>query len=227
MSDIKRGKMIQESENKLTALVAEIERKFNVEILTMVVGSSTPVGHVKWILFLFFISLSLTVNLSFLFEDYWPSAGQEILMFTGEAVIAYLLAIWLSNFHFFQRFLTSDEDEVRMVEMRSQNEFFKNNFHLTKARNGILFFISKMERRVHIVADEKLSKILSVADKQNLLEAMVSHLKQQASLEDVFIKTLDVFSKELSQHAVNYPKLLRDANVVGVNELGNEMIKKD
>lgn len=218
---------MNDGQTKVKNSVTDIEKSFNVEVLTMIVQSSTPTGHVKWILFLFFVSVALSFNFALFFEDQWLSRSQEVMWIIIEFMAAIGLAAVLSKMEFFQRFLTSDQDEVRMVEARAENEFFKNNFYKTQKRNGILFFISKMEKRVHIVADEKLSKILSDQDKQLLLQVMVENLKKHLALEDVFVKTLEVFKQELAVHAKTHKQLIRDETVAALNELANETIIKD
>lgn len=218
---------MSERQLKLKNLVTDIESSFNVEVLTMVVKSSTPTGHVKWILFLFFISVALSFNFALLFENLWMSKTQELFLFAIELAASAGFAFLLAKIDFFQRFLTSDQDEVRMVEMRAENEFFKNNFYQTKNRNGILFFISKMEKRVQIVADEKLSKILSSEDKQLLITEMVGHLKTHQPLEDVLISTLELFKLKLKEHSQAHRQLLRNPGAENLNVFANDLIKKD
>lgn len=224
----RKNSMTEADQHALKQMIKNIEQRFNIEVLTMQVQRSTPIGHVKWIVFLFLTCVALSSNFLFSFEDLWLSPKIEFLMILLELIVAAILTIYLSRFQVLQRFLTSDQDEIRMVKMRSENEFFSNNFHQTKSRNAILFFISEMEHRVHIVADDKLTHILTDHEKDHLLQTMITHLRS-GKYFDSYSAALKELSLALESHAVTHPELFRKATegeINTANELSNEHLTK-
>lgn len=134
------------------------------EIVPMIVHRSSAVRHVPVILglslaLLFFGVEILGLNGWYL-SDWLPflyqHGGYQVLF------LAVLMALaWgLAHLHGVQRLLTPNADERDQVHRRAQLEFFLHRLNRTQKKTAVLIFVSIMERRAVILADEGIAKVL-------------------------------------------------------------------
>jgi len=138
---------------QISQTVHKVEAQVQAEIIPMIVMRSSAVGHVTPLIML---------NLMLVFiplEFYYFQWSLDFNLWLGFSVLgAYLLARWASCKLWVQRIFTSDADETAQVWRRAELEFYRQKTHHTKDRNGILLFVSIMERKAVLLADETIAR---------------------------------------------------------------------
>ncbi|ANM30364.1 hypothetical protein ABI59_13465 [Acidobacteria bacterium Mor1] len=136
-----------------TALV-EAEKRTVAEILPVVVERSDPHPAARWL-----AGVLTAVVFSMCFAAWlpweWPAvvfAGQFLAGAAG-----YLLA---GTLPYFQRLFIGEKRATAVVEEQAFQEFYRNGLHRTEAATGVLLFISLLERRVVVFADEGIDSVV-------------------------------------------------------------------
>jgi putative membrane protein len=171
------------SESGLEAVrqtVAESEKLTSVEIVPMVVRSSTAFESVV---------VQLTLILA-LFIQFFELLQNPILNLTDESaieahlfrlaiylVIAGALAFLLDQSQRVRKFFTPRLAMERQVAQRAELEFFRNGLHHTLGGTGVLIFVSMVERQVIVLADEEISKKLPATTWDELVKKLIANLK--------------------------------------------------
>jgi len=162
--------------------VRAAELETSGDIVTMVVRRSAAVRHVPIIL-----SLSLALlflGLQFIGVNGWYLSDSLPFLdrhWTFQFVFILLLALlawWPAHFHPVQRALTPTEDEKEQVEKRAQLEFFLHRLNRTHKKTAVLIFVSVMERRAVILADEGIAKKLPGNTWNEVMGPLSAHLRK-------------------------------------------------
>lgn len=199
---------------EISEAVQKAEAKTSGEIVPVIVRRSSSVGHVPMILTL--ILLLLTVACEFPWKDklfatpwlwLWPVLG----------VVYYFLSQFLAQSFTLQRLLTVNSDEIFQVERRAQLEFFLNRVNRTKAGTGILIFISVMERRAVILADEGIHGKIPPEVWVKLVDQLTEKLRR-GEWKAAFLESIEACGDLLSTH---FPASQHDTN-----ELSNQLVIK-
>lgn len=209
---------------EISKAVQQAELDTSGEIIPMIVHRSSAIRHVPVILGLSFALLFFGIELlglsgwylsnwlPFLYE-HW---GYQIVF-----LILLMLVAWgLSHLHSVQRLLTSDQDEKEQVDRRAQLEFFLHRLNHTDKKTAVLIFISIMERRAVILADEGIAKILPPQTWEGVLKPLTSHL-HRGSWAEGFQDSIRQSGELLKTH---FPK---PAGSSTANEISNHLIIKE
>ncbi|MGZ3798212.1 MAG: TPM domain-containing protein [Pseudobdellovibrionaceae bacterium] len=149
---------------EISQAVQKAELGTTGEVVPMVVRRSSAVRHVPVILGLSFALVFLGIEVlgvnGWYMSDVFPFLMNHWLYQVGFLVFLMAIAWGLSHLHPVQRFLTSNEDEKEQVWKRAQLEFFLHRLNRTEKKTVVLIFISLMERRAVILADEGIAKVL-------------------------------------------------------------------
>ncbi len=169
-------KYLSESEiSKITSHVAEAERLTEGEIVPIIVKRSSAVGHVKWI-------LASTLTLVFVVAEavYVQNKWDSMTMMAPPVafILFYLLSIFLGKLQWFQRVFTPNDDEIAQVHARAELEFYRTQIKKTTKRTGILIFVSVMERRVVILADEGIAAHYPIETWDEIVRLMTDEFKK-------------------------------------------------
>lgn len=207
----------------ISKVVHESEAGTAGEIVPMIVRRSSAVRHVPVVLGLTFILLF--VGLEVLGLEGWYLSNVIPVFYRHWAVQVFFLVLlmalaWgLSHLHPVQRLLTSDADEVEQVEKRAQLEFFLHKLHHTEKSTAVLIFVSVMERRAVILADEGIAKKLPPETWNNLLAPMKKSLHAGAWAEG--------FQEAIRQAGTLLKSHLPSSRSENANELSNHVIVKE
>ncbi|WP_413288304.1 TPM domain-containing protein [Bdellovibrio sp. HCB337] len=222
MADKWVQKYLSESEiTDISKAVQAVEQSTSGEIVPMIVHRSSAIRHVPVILGLSFALLFLGVEMlgvgGWYLNDWMPFLlehwGYQVLFL----ILLMVLAWWLSHLQSVQRFLTSDQDEKDQVEKRAQLEFFLHRLNHTNKKTGILIFVSVMERRAVILADEGIAKVLPPQTWNEVLKPLMGQLKK-GSWSDGFQEAIKQTGGLLQTH---FP------SSTSANELSNQLIIKE
>ena len=148
-------KVLTQSElNRLTQVVGEVERSTSGELRLMIVGRSTPIGHVFPLATFALMSLSLVALWSMRYEMVLDFKWYLAPMILACSVLAGWL---LARLTFVQRWLTSDEDMTSEVWRRAEIEFHHEGLDGTTGATGVLIFVSLMEHQAVVLADKAIA----------------------------------------------------------------------
>lgn len=89
----------------------------------------------------------------------WDYSGMHLVMFYGlSTFLVITLVYFLTNIPFIDRFIIPRSAMEEKVNQRAVQHFMQSGVYKTKDRTGILIFISDLERRVELMADDGISK---------------------------------------------------------------------
>ncbi len=160
---------------RITEAVRQAEQKTSAEIVPMIVRSSTPTGHVPWLVFFILLSV-FWAFLPFVFG--LLPYGEAWMWEIGALVLAVILSRLLSRLNFVARFLTSADDEVTCVDRRALLEFHLSRITATREGTGVLLFVSWLEHRAVVIADHKIAEKLSGETWEHILVDLVAVIKK-------------------------------------------------
>jgi putative membrane protein len=128
--------------------LAEAENKTVGEILAVVVERSDPHPGADWLAALSFVIVGSSVLLAWMpWRDPLAVLAAQIVL----GVLGFGLARWLPDF---KRLFIFENRATAVAEEQAFQEFYANGLHRTDAATGVLLFVSLLERRVVILADE-------------------------------------------------------------------------
>ncbi|MBC7371047.1 MAG: hypothetical protein H7326_05740 [Bdellovibrionaceae bacterium] len=197
------------------------------DIVPMIVRRSSAVRHVPVVLALSFLILFLGLEivglngwylgdaLPFLYEHWTLQILFVVLMFAAAWFLAHLPVV--------QRIFTPNADEIEQVERRAQLEFFLQRVNRTHRQSAVLIFISVMERRAVILADEGLAKKLSPQVWSEVMKPL-SEFLHQGEWSKGFQDAIRRSGELLKTHFPLDPGVT--AHKPG-NEISNELIIKE
>ncbi|MEK6556431.1 MAG: hypothetical protein AABZ31_14380 [Bdellovibrionota bacterium] len=223
--------MNAQNQARVEKAVQEAEKFTAGEIVPMIVRRSTGVGHVAPILFLSFL---LFISLSdFIFLKYESTLNELLFYFFGSAVsfdvflvlitliligLAGFSSFYLARFDFFQRLLTADYDLDFQARERAQLEFYWSKTNQTESRTGILIFLSLMEHRCVVLADETIAGKLPATIWQSVVDQVLAGVKRGQPTEGL-TEAIHTCGEILAKH---FP-----GQISGPNELSNLLIIKE
>ncbi len=200
---------------KISASVKQAEMKTQGEIVPMIVGRSSAIGHIPF--FAFLLSLSCALVGFITFEHLWPVEHHWIILIA--IVLACLaLGIIAAPLKPVQRWLIPDWDLEEQVWRRAQSEWALQKIQKTETRTGILIFVSVMERKAVVLADEGISKHYSEDTWKQVVKSLSEHL-HRGEWAVGFEKAVHLCGEILQKHL--------PASDRNPNEICDELIIKD
>jgi len=160
-------------------LISQAESKTQSELVPMIVHHSDvyPAAHFR-----------AAIIISFLFS--------LALYFSALSIINPIYFLWiqlpglyvgylLGHIPFIKRVLITKEEIEKEVTEHAYQSFFHHNLHLTQNHNGVLLFVSVMEKKIKIIADVGISKKID----QKIWEEIIFQFAQKIK-EGQFIEGL-------------------------------------
>lgn len=188
---------------KITQEVVKAEQQTRGEIIPMIVARSSAIGHVPYYCFLLILSLILLTALGlepwWFFEWKWWSL-------LASMVISGAVAWPLSLLPWIQRSLTSAKDQEAQVWQRAQTEWSQHKLQKTADRTGILIFVSVMERKAVVLADEGIARHYPQETWTEVVGILGSHLHRNEwvlGFQMAIAKCGDILKKHLPAGAKN------------------------
>lgn len=177
---IGKKKFLSEDEiKKITDAVVRAEQGTRGEIVPMIVARSSTIGHLPIYIALMLFSIILVMLID------WPPLwlSDYLNRWHGLPLVGLFAICWLCGFILsyvpsIQRWLIPNSDEESQVWSRARSEWAFNQLQKTKERTGILLFVSVMERKAVILADEGISKYCPEKTWQEVIDALTTHLKK-------------------------------------------------
>jgi putative membrane protein len=200
---------------KISEAVREAELRTEGEIVPMVVRRSSVFSSLPLMLTLIMLVLILVLEVpqgEFFaeFNAYW------VLFFL--AAFCYGVSLLLCRWQILQRLFVPMTDQIFQVEMRAQLEFYLQGLNRTRARTGILLFVSLMERRAVVLADQAIAEKLPRETWDHVCHLILNGIKKGQTGEG-FANAIRKCGEYLTQH---FP-----ATENNPNELSNQLILKE
>jgi putative membrane protein len=204
--------------NAIRAAVEAAERRTRGEIVPMVVPASARYRDASHMAGLILALLVLTMLLTW---DYgwgpWTWSGHQSGWIVLSALAAYGIGSIIGGFPCIIRLLISDKRMAMKVRLRAERAFYEQGLHRTKEGTGILLFLSLLERRVEILADQAIDARVPPGTWNMLVHDLVQGIRadrQTAAFCDVIARCGDLL-------ALHFPA--RDGD--NPNELPDELIR--
>lgn len=186
-----------EEAERIEEAVKEVEKKTSAEIVPMIVRRSTMkatgermifwicfgllgVGGATWFAFVGGVDealLSRVIERLGLWPSEWMYRAMAGVAETAVAGAMFLLAWFvagqIADVDWLHRLVFPPRDQALQVEHRAQAEFFASDLRSTSGRTGVLVFVSLLEHRAVILADEAIASKLDREVWKSTLETLV------------------------------------------------------
>lgn len=209
-------KYLSEDElNKIEETISRVEESTRGEIVPVIVKRSSTVGHVPLTLTLLLTLLLVVAELPF--SD-WLWVTPWVYLWPFVLVAIYYCAHFLAKSLWIQKVFVPERDEMNQVHQRAQLEFYSNRIHRTENGTGVLIFVSIMEKKAVVLADEGISKQLPPETWEKLVAALGEAL-HKGHWGHGFVQAIENCGEHLKTHfPITSPRQ---------NELKNHLVVKD
>lgn len=173
--------------------VADAERRTVGEILPVIVERSDRHPAAAWLAALIFMVVGSTLLVAWL---PWHQPALVLVAQLGMGAIGYLLAGWLPDF---KRAFIFENRASEVAEEQAFQEFYGNGLHKTEAGTGVLVFVSLLEHRVIILADEGIDTMVDADFWANTDDLVLEGIRK-GSLRDGLVAGIERGSEILAKH---------------------------
>jgi len=201
----------------LDDLITTIEKQTNTQIVLAHIKRSDVYAEIPWKAFALGASIAglLLFILHLTLYD-WYSVVSVLLAISGTLGTGVVFAIITLILPAFAKLFLSDSRSETEVKQYADSLFLSRELFTTSNRSGILLMVSQFERKVVILPDTGLSKILTADILQNIISAMAPILKR-GKIGQAFETGLENLSSILENKVQGS----------GKNELSDEIIEED
>lgn len=179
---------------KVEASVAAVEQRSDAEVVVVVAPRSGSYADVNLRWAILFGLTALTVIL----HSHWSFHEDLVLL---DVVLFGILGGLLSHrLDPLRRLLTTARRRHAQVQAAARQAFVEESVSATRERNGVLLYVSLLEREVEILPDHGLDGRVPRAEWNEVLH----DLRQAASLPDLeqrFLRALERLKERLALHA--------------------------
>lgn len=183
----------KQEQNQIRDLIEKAERKSHTEVVPMIVERSDayPAAHFRCAIIVSFI-FSMALYFS-------PLSIVNPIYYLWIQLPGLLLGFFLGQIPFFTRLLITKKEMEFETRQRAYEAFFEHGIHLTKRNNGVLIFISLLERKIRIVTDkavrdkveqkiwdEIISEFANKVQKESLAEALKQTIEATANVLEYY-----------------------------------------
>ncbi len=150
--------------------IVEAELKTSGEIVPVILSKSDfyPAAHFRLALFFAFLFALLTYN----FYDFEDSITLVWVQIPG-MILGYLLGY----IPFLKRLATTQNEMQEEVFQRALEVFHSSNVSKTKDRTGIMIYVSLLERRVEVMADNGIASVVAENYWDRIVSDLIAHIK--------------------------------------------------
>ncbi len=172
-------------QDKISALVQQMEQQTSGEIIPMVVSASHsyPTALITGAATL---ALPLSLLLMPVISTFFWLGSQNVWIFIGLFIALYGIFYGLvQRFFWLKRlFLSRNQVEAEVQEAAVTN-FFTERLYKTKDENGILVFISILERKVWVLADAGINARIDPDQWQEIIDLITQGIKEKRQGEAI------------------------------------------
>lgn len=188
--------------------IAEAEHLNKGEILPVIVKSSSSYFYVSFVYA--WVFLWIATALWFLYEYFFWGTFEDIFYLISlqfsVSFLGFLLGYWDRAVHF----LVSAKSMALEVHESALAAFTEHGLGNTRDKTGILIYISILERRVEIIADEGIYKKVGKDFWQKEVENIIQGIRK-GNLQEALIKEILNMGKKLREH---FPQMDKNPNEI-------------
>lgn len=140
---------------KIEAAIDRMEELTSGEIVPVIVTRSASVGHVPLTLTLLLTLIVVVAELPF---SEWLWVTPWAWLWPVVLVVIYAISHFLAKMMWVQKIFVPERDEVEEVQQRAHLEFYANRVNRTQGGTGVLIFVSVMEKKAVVLADEGIAQ---------------------------------------------------------------------
>ncbi len=176
---------------RIAEAISEAEQRTSGEIVAVVAPSSDDYALIP-VLWAALAALALPGAL-FLVTDF-----SAWMVYAIQLTVFLILAVVLGLEPFRYRVVPKSIAH-RRSHRHAVDQFLSQNLHTTKARTGVLIFVSVAEHYAEIIADEGIYQKVQPSHWDAALAAMLAHIKQ-GEIEQGFLKAIGMSADVLAEH---------------------------
>ncbi len=145
------GTLSEDDARIVREAITRAEKKTVGEILPVVVERSDPHPGANWLAALCCMLIGSALTTAWL---PWDRPALVLLLQLSMGAVGFGLAAMLPDF---KRLFISSNRATSVAEEQAFQEFYANGLHKTEAATGVLIFVSLLEHRVIVMADEGIN----------------------------------------------------------------------
>lgn len=215
MNKIKNKYLNHEGVLQISKAVAEAEKKTMGEIVPMIVSKSSATEHLPFHCSLLVLSLGLLFVVGWEPSWFFFYKWQSLI---GLLILSYAIGFVVSKIDFVQRWMIPDHDEEAQVWQRAHAEWAQHKMNKTHGRTGILLFVSIMERKAVVLADEGIARHYPPETWNEIVTLLTGHLRSKEWVLG-FQKAIERSGEVLAKHLPAGPH--------NPNEISDQLIIKN
>jgi len=187
-----RRRFEQTDTDELARTIREIEKSTDAEIVIVVRGRSGSYRHTDYLFgaVLAFLGLLFVLFSPFDFHTYWVPFDVVALFVAGAFISSRSDAI--------RRVLTSSTSRAKAARAGAAAMFYEAGIANTHAENGVLIYLSLLERQIEIIADRGVLKAVP-ALRWNDTTFELKKIARHAN-PDTFVEAVRALGKLLAEH---------------------------
>lgn len=199
----------------VTQAVKAAEAHTTGEIIPMIVRRSSSIGHLG---FQIFTLNCLLTTFVYIVLSRFANIQHPSWIAMALVVILWPVSEGLAQAQCLQRLFTLPQEQEMQVHARATLEFFAAGLQKTKAHTGVLIFLSLMERKCVVLADEGIAAKLPPETWKGIVDRIVTGIREGKTGEGL-VASISECGHILAKH---FP-----ANGTHENEISNQLIIKD
>jgi putative membrane protein len=201
--------LTDQDRQKIASAIAAAERRTSGELVAVVAQSAGDYRHVSLL---------------------WPALGALLLpavlvtvepgmtawtLYLAQAA-AFLALALLAHLPPVRMALVPDAMKRRRASRLAREQFFERGLHLTRARTGVLIFVSVAEHYVEIIADEGINALVPPGTWDKAVADFVERVRA-GRIAEGFLAAIEVVNTRLAEH---FPRPADDRD-----ELPNRLVE--
>ncbi|WP_345978985.1 TPM domain-containing protein [Sulfurimonas sp. HSL3-2] len=197
----------KETQRRVEQAIQEVECKTDAELVVVVAKRADDYYYIPtmWAAF---------VTLLWPGVSHLLGAPKELNESYVVLALVFIVSMVLLRIPFLMYALIPRDVKQRRARSLAYEQFLVQNLHATKARTGVLIFVSIAERYVKIIADKGINDKITDPVWQNAVIALTEQIKK-GNPEEGFLEAIRLCSQPLIEHfPASEPK----------NELSNHLV---
>lgn len=157
---------------ELEEAIADVERRTAGEIVVVVVAKSADYESVAW-------RLGVAAAAAALLGAALAAPGLPVSAVLALQTAAVIAGLWFGRTATVQHHMVSDASQDAAVTERARRSFAEHGLTRTAGRTGVLIFVSLLERRVVVLADEGIDRVLDPTERwDDIVGLVVSAIRE-------------------------------------------------
>lgn len=222
MNNTNANKLIDEADrDEIARQIGEAEKGTSAELVCAVASESGRYDRAEAIVGIVTSLIALAalhwMQPWFLAVGSWDTGGIGLAIQIVTVCIAFVAGNYLASYCFpLRRIFVAQRELTREVERAAAYVFCRHSMGETKARTGLLIYVSLFERKVVILADQSCQNALGDSFVKQVRDAAVENLKTK-SVKQALMVTIDQLSAQLDES-------LPANRELDANELANHVL---